>query len=188
MRNIVYFFGQLLFIPHVILFLFSKNKEAIAKDIYARKNFNPSRAHQMFDLSKELLINKYFRTLFYYRTNGFFAKFLRVFYPKEASFIIDVNTKIGGGLQLAHPYSTILNAEKIGENVYVNHLVTVGEKNGEKPIIEDGVELNANCMIIGGVTIGRNAKIGAGTVVVKDVPENAIAVGNPAKIFFKNNV
>ena len=188
MRNFIYFWGQILFIPHILLFLFSKEKEVIAKDIYAKKNFNPSRLHQVYDLSKELLINKYFRTLFYHRTNGFCAKVLRIFYPRQSTFIIDVNTKIGAGLQLAHPYSTILNAEKIGENVYVNHLVTVGEKNGKKPIIEDGVELNANCMIIGGVTVGKNAKIGAGTVVVKDVPENAIAVGNPAKIFFKNNV
>ena len=117
MRNIVYFFGQILFLPHVILFLFSRKKEEIAQDIYARKNFNPSQIHQMYDLSKELLINKYFRTLFYHRTNSFFSKILRVFYPKQSSFIIDVDTKIGGGLQLAHPYSTILNAEKIGKNV-----------------------------------------------------------------------
>lgn len=185
MRNIVYFFGQILFLPHVILFLFSREKERIAMDIYARKNFNPSQIHQMYDLSKELLINKYFRTLFYHRTNSFFSKILRVFYPKQSSFIIDVNTKIGGGLQLAHPYSTILNAEKIGKNVYVNHLVTVGEKDGKKPIIEDGVELHANCIVIGGITIGKNARIGAGAVVTKDVPENAIAVGNPAKIILK---
>ena len=185
MRNIVYFFGQILFLPHVILFLFSRKKEEIAQDIYARKNFNPSQIHQMYDLSKELLINKYFRTLFYQRTNSFFSKILRVFYPKQSSFIIDVDTKIGGGLQLAHPYSTILNAEKIGKNVYVNHLVTVGEKDDKKPIIEDGVELHANCIVIGGITIGKNARIGAGAVVTKDVPENAIAVGNPAKIILK---
>lgn len=185
MRDILYFFGQLLFLPHVLLFIFSKEREVIAKDIYARKNFNPSLMHQMYSLSKELLTNKYFRTLFYFRTNGFFSKFLRVFYPKESSFIIDVNTKIGGGLQLAHPYSTILNAEKIGENVYVNHLVTVGEKNQKRPIIENGVKLYANCTVIGGITIGKDAIIGAGAVVTKDVPENAIAIGNPAKLIYK---
>lgn len=185
MRNIFCFLGQLLFIPHIILFLFSKEKEAILKDLYARKSYNSSLLHQIYDLSKELLINKYFRTLFYFRTNGFFSKFLRIFYPKESSFIIDVNTKIGGGLQLAHPYSTILNAEKIGEKVYVNHLVTVGEKNGEKPTIEDGVELHANCIVIGGILIGKNAKIGAGAVVTKDVPQNAVVIGNPAKILIK---
>lgn len=186
MRNLVYFFGQLLFIPHVILFLFSKERGVIVRDIYARKNYNPSLWNQMYDLSKELLLNPYFRTLFYHRTNGVFAKILRVFYPKASTFIIDVHTQIGGGLQLAHPYSTILNAERIGENVYVNHLVTVGEKNGKRPIIEDGVELHANCIVIGGITIGKNAKIGAGAVVTKDVPENAVMVGNPAKMISQN--
>ena len=73
----------------------------------------------------------------------------------------------------------------MGKNVYVNHLVTIGEKNGKKPIIEDGVELHANCIVIGGIIIGKNAKIGAGAVVTKDVPENAIAIGNPAKILKK---
>lgn len=185
MRVIIYFFGQLLFIPHVILFLFSKERDVIAKDTYARKNYNPSLWDQSYDLSKELLLNKYFRTLFYHRTQGTFSKILRIFYPKESSFIIDAYTKIGGGLQLAHPYATILNAESIGENVYINHLVTVGEKNGKRPTIEDGVELHANCIVIGGITIGKNAKIGAGAVVTKNVPENAIAVGNPAKIILK---
>lgn len=182
MRDVLYFFGQLLFLPHVLLFIFSKEREVIAKDIYAKNNFNHSLVHQMYSLSKELLTNKYFRTLFYFRTNGIVSKILRFFYPRNSSFIIDVNTKIGGGLQLAHPYATILNAEKIGENVYVNHLVTVGEKNGKRPIIEDGVKLYANSIVIGGITVGKNAIIGAGAVVVKDVPENAEMVGNPAKM------
>lgn len=155
-------------------------------DLYARKKYNPSFFGQVYDLSRELLTNSYFRTLFYFRINGWASKILRIFYPKNKSFIIDVNTNIGGGLKLAHPYATILNAEKIGENVYVNHLVTVGEKNGKKPLIGNNVELHANSMVIGGIKIGNNAVIGAGAVVVKDVPENATAVGNPAKIIFHN--
>lgn len=187
MRKILYFIGQLLFLPHVFLFLFSKERALIAKDIYARKDFNTSTIHQVFTLSRELLINKYFRTLFYYRTNGVFSKILRVFYPRQSSFIIDVNTKIGGGLQLVHPYATILNAEKIGENVYVNHLVTVGEKNGKRPVIGDNVELHANCTIIGGIRIGKNAIIGAGTVVTKDVPEGAVVIGAKNRFLERDN-
>ncbi len=182
MRKLLYFFGQLLFVPHVVLFLLSSQKEVIIADVYARKTKKNRVVNHCYDLSLELLVSRYFRTLFYFRTQGVFSKLLRVFYHKHPSFTIDVHTKIGGGLQLAHPYSTILNAERIGNDVYVNHLVTVGESKGKKPIIGNNVQLHAGCMVIGGITIGEHAVIGAGAVVVKDVPAHGIAVGNPARI------
>jgi serine O-acetyltransferase len=186
-RKTILFIGQLLFIPHFFLFLFSKNKSVITEDIYARKTKREGFFNHFYYLSLELLINKYFRNLFYYRTNGVLAKILRIFYPQKESFTIDIHTKIGPGLQLAHPYSTILNADRIGSSVYVNHLVTVGEKNGNKPIIEDNVVLNAGCIVIGGITIGKNSIIGAGAVVVKNIPENSVVVGNPGRIILKSN-
>jgi serine O-acetyltransferase len=172
----------ILFLPHLLLFVMSNKKDIIAKDLYARRTVKTNCLSQYLDLAYELFSNKYFRTLFYFRTHGLFSKLLRVVYPKHASFTIDIHTKIGSGLILAHPYATILNAESIGNNVYVNHLVTLGEKNGKKPIIGNEVELHANATVIGGVTIGDYAVIGAGAVVVKDVPAHAIAVGNPARI------
>lgn len=184
-RKSLYFFAQILFLPHVVLFLFSANKNEIIEDVYARKNKKTGLFNHCYFLSLELVRSSYFRTLFYHRTRGFFANILRVFYPKNNTFTIDIKTKIGAGLQLAHPYSTILNAEAIGTNVYVNHLVTIGEKNGIKPIIGNNVQLNAGCIVIGHVSIGDNAIIGAGAVVVKDIPKNAIAVGNPARIIEK---
>lgn len=184
-RKWIYFFGQLFFLPHVLLFLFSAERKTIVADVYARREIKTNPLSIVYDLTLELLTNRYFRTLFYFRTNGFFSKVLRIFYPRKSDFIIDIHTKIAGGLILAHPYSTILNAASIGKNVYVNHLVTVGEKNGKKPIIGNNVELHANCSIIGGVTIGDNAIIGAGAVVLKDVPQGMMAVGNPAQLIEK---
>lgn len=186
-RKLFYFFGQLFFLPHVLLFLFCSEKAAITADLYARKEKKNNAIAIGYDLSLELLLNRYFRTLFYFRTNSLFSKILRVFYPRRNDFTIDATTKIGSGLILAHPYATILNAETIGQDVYVNHLVTVGEKNGKRPVIGNQVQLHANCMVIGGVTIGDNAVIGAGAVVVKDVPANATAVGNPAQIIEKRH-
>ena len=186
MRLLLLFFGQLLYVPHVLLFLSSSQKSLVVADLYARSPSPKSGFVVVYDLTHMLLVNSYFRTLFYFRTAGFFSKVLRVFYPKHPSFVIDVHTAIGGGLQLAHPYSTILNAVSIGSEVYVNHLVTVGEKNGQRPIIGNGVQLHAGCIVIGGITLGDGVVVGAGAVVTKDVPAHAVVVGNPARILEKN--
>lgn len=49
-------------------------------------------------------------------------------------------------------------------------------------MIEDGVEIGCGVIIIGEITIGKCAKIGAGAVVTKDVPPNSVVIGNPAQI------
>ncbi len=62
---------------------------------------------------------------------------------------------------------------------------TLGVKNelsGEKCVIGNNVYLGANVSVIGDVSIGDNCVIGAGSVVVKDIPNNSVAVGVPAKI------
>lgn len=51
-----------------------------------------------------------------------------------------------------------------------------------KTLVKEGASLGANCTIVCGVTIGRNAFVGAGTVVTKDIPDFALVVGNPSKI------
>lgn len=173
----------ILFLPHLLLFFFSKEREIIISDLYSRSEIKPRNSSVVLsDLAVRLFNDRYFRTLFYFRTTGVFSKLLRIFYPREKYFMIDIHTKLGKGVQLAHPYSTILNAESIGDNLYINHLVTVGEKNGKRPIIGNDVQLHANCCVIGGLKIGDNTIIGAGAVVVKDVPSNCVAVGNPARI------
>lgn len=82
---------------------------------------------------------------------------------------------------IAHPYATILNAESIGSNFPCIHCTTIGAYKG-RPIIGNNVSLGANVTIIGSVRIGYNVTIGAGSVVVKDIPDNCVAAGNPAKI------
>lgn len=176
----------ILFVPHLLLFFFSKKRKMIIEDLYSRSSSKKTDSlNIILDLSARLFNDRYFRTLFYFRTSSFFTKVLRVFYVKDRYFIIDVSTKMGKGVRLAHPYSTILNAESIGDYLYVNHLVTVGEKNGKKPIIGNNVQLHAGCMIIGDISLGDNVIVGAGAVVLKDVPANCIAVGNPARIILQ---
>jgi acetyltransferase-like isoleucine patch superfamily enzyme len=55
-------------------------------------------------------------------------------------------------------------------------------KAGERTVIEDNVRIFVNSVILPGVTIGRNSIIGAGSIVMKDVPPNVVAMGNPARV------
>jgi serine O-acetyltransferase len=95
------------------------------------------------------------------------------------------NTKIQGGLNCFHPFATVINAKSIGENFEFRNGLTIGNKNNDNnllPIIGNNVVVGANVCIIGDITIGNNVIIGAGAVVVKDVPNNVIIAGNPAKV------
>lgn len=83
---------------------------------------------------------------------------------------------------IAHSYSTVLNAESIGDNFSCIHCITLGKKGNKRPIIGNNVSMGAHSMVIGGVHVGDNVIIGAGAVVVKNVPANAIVAGNPARI------
>lgn len=89
---------------------------------------------------------------------------------------------------VAHPYSTIINAESIGKNFRCIHLTTIGAKEEGRPVLGDNVSLGANVTIVGNVHIGNNVVVGAGAVVVKDVPDNCVVAGNPARILRKIEV
>lgn len=126
--------------------------------------------------------DSYYRSLFYYRIGPKMALLISWIRPGNKYFQLSYTTKIGHAFLYCHPYSTIVNAEKIGCNCRILHCTTIGASSTGRPIIGDNVQIGANAIIIGGICIGDNAVIGAGAVVVKNVPENAVVVGNPARI------
>ena len=93
-----------------------------------------------------------------------------------------------------HPVGIVINQfATIGKNCTIYQNVTIGKgKYNEKiksdvPVIGNNVTIYANSVIIGGVTIGDNAVIGAGSVVLKDVEANTVVAGNPARFIRRVN-
>ena len=77
----------------------------------------------------------------------------------------------------------ILNAEKIGNDLYVFHNVTIGnDYMTGKPTPGNNIFIGTNSVILGKITIGDNVVIGACSFVNHDVPSNCLVAGNPAKI------
>jgi serine O-acetyltransferase len=93
-------------------------------------------------------------------------------------------TVIGPGLFVSHGQCTILSAERIGANCQVHQGVTVGwdYRGDRRPIIGDDVFIGCGAKVLGAVTIGDGARIGANAVVLCDVPPKATAVGVPARV------
>lgn len=186
MRTFLFSIYKLFLIPHLLLYMLSKNKQVIDQDLMRWSEAKNIKKRNSQLLLHFLTHSSDFRTIFYFRINNPVKYVLNIYCKKERNFIIDITTKLGGGILTGHPYCTILNANSIGENFYVNHLVTIGEVNGKRPTIGDNVSIYTGAIVIGDIKVGNNAVIGAGAVVVKDVPANCVVVGNPAKIIKQN--
>ncbi|MBR5399886.1 MAG: serine acetyltransferase [Bacteroidales bacterium] len=100
-----------------------------------------------------------------------------------ASCEIGKRTKFGyGGIAVI-----IHKRAKIGKECIIGSCVTIGGKSGwyEVPVIGNNVEISTGAKVLGPVIVGNNVIIGANAVVVKDVPDNCIVAGCPAKIIRK---
>lgn len=97
-------------------------------------------------------------------------------------------TRIGPGFRIDHGQALVVNDGTVfGAGCTVRNSTTIGNKRlkdgtySRAPIFGDRVDIGANAVVIGPVTIGNDVSIGAAAVVVKDVPPGHVAIGNPAR-------
>lgn len=173
-------------LPVYLCVLCSKQKNLIKMDIKINQiDFN------MFEsINWYMTYKKEFRNLLLHRLKNPSRTFIcmlhfiiaRIFWkPMESLYIYTED--IGGGLYIQHGFSTIITAKKIGENCRIYQQVTIGYKNGTlPPVLEDNVTVTCGAKVLGDITMHTGSLAGAGAVVTKDVPQNAIVTGVPAKI------
>lgn len=148
---------------------------------------------------KLLLTNSSFRISFWFRVGSFLKTrkgackvlYILVFLihrhnQYKTGIQLPLGTSIGPGLCFSH-FSCIVinNSAVIGKNFTMFHGCTIGSVRGPKggvPTIGDNVVMCTGSKIIGNVKVGNNVMIGAGAVVVKDIPDNAVVVGIPARV------
>lgn len=104
----------------------------------------------------------------------------------DSCYIPDLQRLLDNGTRFIHPVGVVIDEDVvIGNNCSIYQNVTIGKKysaEGKSPVIGDNVRIYANACVVGDIKIGNNAIIGAGAIVLHDVPANAIVAGNPAKV------
>jgi serine O-acetyltransferase len=141
------------------------------------------------------------KAVFFHRIANFFAKakfnliarIISQFSRFLTGIEIHPNANIGKNLFIDHGMGVVIGeTSDIGDNVTIYHMVTLGgiapsinsnnQRNVKRhPTIQDEVVIGSGAQVLGPVTVGRCAKIGANAVITKDVSEKAVMVGIPAK-------
>ena len=141
------------------------------------------------------------KAIFFHKIANFFAiakfdliaRIISQFSRFLTGIEIHPNAKIGKNLFIDHGMGVVIGeTSEIGDNVTIYHMVTLGgispsinsdnQRHVKRhPTLMNNVVVGSGAQVLGPVVIGKNAKIGANAVVTKDVPENAVMVGIPAK-------
>lgn len=128
----------------------------------------------------------------YRKKHYFLARWISQRAARKTGIEIHPGAKIGKGLFIDHGSGVIIGETTvIGNNVTLYQGVTLGgtgkEKGKRHPTLKDNVMVSAGAKVIGSFTIGENSKIGAGSVVLTEVPPNCTVVGVPGRIVKRND-
>ncbi|MGV8940248.1 MAG: serine O-acetyltransferase [Lysobacter sp.] len=160
-------------------------RELVSSDLY-RYAGNCSRT----SLLKHLLFNRSFKYSFWFRlcrSSSFPLRTLARIFHRHLSnrygIQIPASTKIGPGLFIGHHMGLVVNhTTTIGWNCNLGQFTTIGSNHEHAARIGNNVYIGPGVCVVEDVVIGDNATIGAGSVVVRNVPQNATVAGNPARV------
>lgn len=151
--------------------------------------------------SMEVLLYPSFKAMIHYRIahrlyqgrHYFWARWISQRSVRKTGIEIHPGATIGKGLFIDHGAGVVIGETAIlGDNVTLFQGVTLGgngkEKGKRHPTLGDNVMVSAGAKILGSFTIGENSKIGAGSVVLQEVPPNSTVVGVPGRIVKRDNV
>ncbi len=144
---------------------------------------------------KQLFVNRSFQYTFWLRLTHHKSKLIKYiaiivhkYLSNKYHIYIPRSLKIGYGFYISHRMCIVINPTvSIGNNVNISQFTNIGSNEGQAATIGDNVYIGPQVCIVEDVKIGNNSTIGAGCVVVKDVPENATVVGTPAKVISYDN-
>ena len=176
--------------PVYLCVLFSKQKNLVEMDVKRWNEICQIELNMFESINWYMTYKKEFRNLIQHRLKNpsrsivamvHFVIARLLWKPLESLYIYTED--IGGGLYIQHGFSTIITAKSIGENCRIYQQVTIGYKNGScPPVLEDNVAVTCGAKVLGDITMHSGSLAAAGAVVLKDVPENAIVAGVPAKV------
>nr|WP_330384753.1 serine O-acetyltransferase EpsC [Bariatricus massiliensis] len=143
----------------------------------------------------EVLLYPSFKVILHYRLahklflkkHYFLARWISQRAVRKTGIEIHPGAQIGKGLFIDHGSGVIIGETAIlGDNVTLYQGVTLGgtgkEQGKRHPTLEDNVMVSAGAKVLGSFTVGRNSKIGAGSVVIEEVPPNCTVVGVPGRV------
>jgi serine O-acetyltransferase len=152
------------------------------KEIFIEDGAQPSTLRMLFTDGTSASL--FYRLMVFFSKYKFlmpFALFFQHFNRIYNGCVIGVKFEAKSGFVLMHPVGVVINSSTtVGNNITVESGVVIGAEKGFSPCLGNNIFIGAGAKIIGKVTIGDNVKIGANSVVVKDVPSNCTALGIPA--------
>lgn len=129
----------------------------------------------------------------YEKKHYFLARWYSQRTVRKTGIEIHPGASIGKGLFIDHGYGVVIGETAvIGDNVTLYQGVTLGgtgkEQGKRHPTLGDNVMVSAGAKILGSFTVGENSKIGAGSVVLSEVPPNSTVVGVPGRVVKRDNI